>query len=74
VSQFFKTLRQALPEIRDRRGSSAGAVRPREVVFPSLTTARETFERYFKQPGMIVWSEREEPASDADQVPKLKIA
>jgi hypothetical protein len=56
-SQFFKTLKQAVPEIQEKRGTSADGARRRELIFPSLAMSRESMERYFKQPGMIAWSE-----------------
>ena len=73
-SQFFKTLKQTISEIRDKRGTGPDGARQREIEFPSLSVARASFERSFKQPGMISWSEHERPTLDNVRVLHRKTA
>jgi hypothetical protein len=75
-SQFFKILKQVIPEAQDVRKAANGGsgTRTRQIVFPPLQVARESIERYFKQPGMIPWSEPADTTLDMAETPTTKKA
>ncbi len=58
ASQFFKSIKTAIPSLKDSRGKAEGGLgRPRMAVLPPLSVARREFETYLQQPGEIAWCE-----------------